>query len=566
MQVGTAAHVIVIGGEQLPAPLLAKWKRELLPQASFVNEYGPTEAVVGCTIWTLSDEAGLAALEDKAAAPIGLPIGNTQVYVLDSHLQPAPEGVTGEIYIGGAGVARGYVNLPELTEERFVADPFSDNRRLYKTGDVGRWTTTGELEYLGRNDSQVKLRGYRIELGEIEQQLASIEGVKAAVVVAREDQPGQKRLVAYITTDEPELLPTLRTALQSRLPEYMVPSAFVLLDELPLTPNGKVDRKALPAPEAEAQTTQYVAPRNAIERSISDVWQEVLRRERVGIDDNFFSLGGDSILSIRVVAMLRDRGVSIEVKDIFQHQTVAQLAWHAHDTFADNAPQLEPFALLTDEERNALGDDYEDAYPMSALQAGMVFHTQLENFSGVYHDMVAEQSAGRGTRTPSRRRSPSASSNIPSCARASCSAWSDRCKSSTGPSSCRWRSRTCAASLSLNRTITSPAGSSDTSGTSSTGSAVRSSTSTSSCEQTRASSSSSAFTTPFSTAGAARCSPPSSTTVTSDCSRAGSWTRQRPTGPIATSSRRSSACWPIPRRRNTSRGCSRTLRRSNCRG
>src|SRR6185503_11765403 len=170
------------------------------------------------------------------------------------------------------------------------------------------------------------------ELGEIEHQLASIEGVKAAVVVAREDQPGQKRIIAYVTTEETELVATLQTALQSRLPEYMLPSAFVRLDELPLTPNGKVDRKALPAPEdGQAQATQYVAPRNAVEEAICDVWQQVLRRERVGIEDNFFNLGGDSILSIRVVSMLKARGVSIEVKDIFQHQTVALLALQARE-------------------------------------------------------------------------------------------------------------------------------------------------------------------------------------------------------------------------------------------
>ncbi len=199
VETGQAAHVIVIGGEQLGAALLTKWKGEMLPHATFVNEYGPTEAVVGCTVWTLSDEQGLAGLEDRAAAPIGHPIANTRVYVLDANLRPAPEGVSGEVYIGGAGVARGYVNLPELTEERFVADPFVPSGRLYKTGDVGRWTPAGELEYLGRNDSQVKLRGYRIELGEIEQQLAAVEGVASAVVVAREDEPGQKRLVAYVT-------------------------------------------------------------------------------------------------------------------------------------------------------------------------------------------------------------------------------------------------------------------------------------------------------------------------------------------------------------------------------
>ncbi len=401
-QMAQGAHVVVVGGEQLGAALLERWKRELLPASTFVNEYGPTEAVVGCTTWTLSDEDGLAELEGKAAAPIGHPIGNTQVYVLDAHLRPAPEGVAGEVYIGGAGVARGYVNLPELTEERFIADPFTQGGRLYKTGDVGRWSASGELEYLGRNDSQVKLRGYRIELGEIEQQLAAVEGVGSAVVVAREDEPGQKRLVAYVVPGGyaggeerealgPALLSACREALAERLPEYMVPAAFVLMDELPLTPNGKVDRKALPAPDAvQAEAVEYVAPRNAVEAAICEVWQEALNREQVGIEDNFFSLGGDSILSIRIVAMLRERGVSLDVKDIFQHQTVALLAAQAREGAEDEEPKLEPFALLTDEELSALADDYEDAYPMSALQAGLVFHTQLEQFSGIYHDIVAE--------------------------------------------------------------------------------------------------------------------------------------------------------------------------------
>ncbi len=398
-EVGGAAHVIVVGGEQLGAPLLERWKRELLPHSTFVNEYGPTEAVVGCTVWTLSDEQGLSELEGKAAVPIGLPIGNTRVYVLDANLRPSPEGVSGEVYIGGAGVARGYVNLPELTRERFVADPFVAGGRLYRTGDVGRWSAGGVLEYLGRNDSQVKLRGYRIELGEVEAALAGVEGVKAAVVLAREDEPGQKRLVAYVVPEEgagrgegeAELIATLRRTLQTRLPEYMTPSAFVLLDELPLTANGKVNRKALPAPDAEnTQAAQYVAPRTPVEAAICEVWQEALNLERVGVEDNFFSLGGDSILSIRVIAMLRERGVSVEIKDIFQHQTVALLAEQAREGGADEESKLGPFALLTDEERGALGDDYEDAYPMSALQAGMVFHTQLEGFGGIYHDMVSD--------------------------------------------------------------------------------------------------------------------------------------------------------------------------------
>ncbi|HLM55885.1 MAG TPA: amino acid adenylation domain-containing protein, partial [Pyrinomonadaceae bacterium] len=406
-QGGGAGHVIVVGGEQLGAALLAKWKRELLPAATFVNEYGPTEAVVGCSVWTLSDEDGLAALEGKAAAPIGLPIANTRLYVLGEGGRLQPRGSVGELYIGGAGVARGYLNRPGLSGERFLPDPFggSEGGRLYRTGDLVRWLDGGGLAFVGRGDDQVKVRGYRVELGEIEQHLAGVAGVAAAAVAAREDVPGQKRLVAYVVPGgyaeaeaaerealRPSLISGCREALAERLPEYMVPSAFVIMEALPLTPNGKVDRRALPAPDAgQAQGAQYVAPRDAVERAICEVWEEALNRERVGVEDNFFSLGGDSIISIRIVSMLSERGLSLDVRDIFRHQTVALLALQARDASpATEGPRLEPFALLTDEERASLAGDYEDAYPMSALQAGMVFHTQLEGFSGVYHDIVAE--------------------------------------------------------------------------------------------------------------------------------------------------------------------------------
>jgi len=294
------------------------------------------------SVWELPGEKAekaLQQLEGQAAAPIGKPIGNTELYVVGESGQLQPRNGIGELYIGGAGVARGYVNQEELTRERFVADRFSGKAggRLYRTGDLVRWLGDGELQFVGRRDQQVKIRGYRIELGEIERVLEEVEGVKAAVVVAREDGAGQKRLVGYVVAAEEKTgtvvdASSLRRYLQAKLPECMVPSAFVLLDELPLTTNGKVDRKALPAPEDEAGAGEaaYVAPRNEIEQAMCEVWQEVLKRERVGIEENFFSLGGDSILSIRVVSMLKARSIGLNIKDIFQYHTIEQLALRAN--------------------------------------------------------------------------------------------------------------------------------------------------------------------------------------------------------------------------------------------
>jgi amino acid adenylation domain-containing protein len=330
---GTAAHRIVVGGEQLAASTVRRWKGELLPQAVFINEYGPTETVVGCSVWTLVNEAQLTALTDAVAAPIGRAIGNTQLFVLGPGGQLQPTGSVGELYIGGDGVTRGYLNQPALTQERFIANPFGAGR-LYKTGDLVRYVGEGELEFIGRIDDQVKIRGFRIELGEIEGQLRQRVDVREAVVMAREDEPGQKRLVAYVVpaewvADEAERATqanAYREGLSTALPDYMVPAIFVVLEALPLTPNGKVDKRALPAPDGHEGEAVYVAPRNAVEEALCTVWAEVLKRERVGVQDNFFSLGGDSILSIRIVSLLKQRGLAIDIKDLFQHQTVAQLA------------------------------------------------------------------------------------------------------------------------------------------------------------------------------------------------------------------------------------------------
>jgi amino acid adenylation domain-containing protein len=318
----------VIGGEALAPATVELW-RSLWPQTRLINEYGPTETVVGCCVYEVPRDWMTAR-----AVPIGRPIANTQMYILDRDLRPVPLGVMGEIYIGGAGVARGYLNRPELTAERFIKDPFSSDPqgRMYKTGDLGRWRADGNIEYLGRNDHQVKIRGFRIELGEIETQLLRHEQIQEAVVIAREDVSGEKRLVAYVVageaagTSEAVSVERLREYLKSVLPDYMVPSAFVLLESLPLTANGKLDRKALPAPAGESFGQRgYEAPQGELESTLAQLWQELLRLERVGRHDNFFELGGHSLLAVESVHRLRHLGINVHLEQLFKSPTVASL-------------------------------------------------------------------------------------------------------------------------------------------------------------------------------------------------------------------------------------------------
>jgi len=333
---GEAAHCIVVGGEQLSLAILRRWKGELLPAATFVNEYGPTETTVGCSVWRLSDAAVLDTL-DGVAAPIGRPIGNTQLYVLGEGMQLQPIGSVGELYIGGKGVARGYLGRATLTEERFVIDRLTGEpgARLYRTGDLVRYRADGELEFLGRGDEQVKLRGFRIELGEIEQQLSGLADVQAAAVALREDAPGEKRLVAYVVPtqvprdreQEIALLTACRAGLAQRLPDYMVPSAYVVLTALPLTVNGKVNRKALPAPDLTQSETMYVAPRTATEQVIADIWVDVLKVGQVSVFDDFFRLGGHSLLAVQMVSQLRNRAaIEMELRHLFSYPTLGALA------------------------------------------------------------------------------------------------------------------------------------------------------------------------------------------------------------------------------------------------
>ena len=301
------------------------WVRKVLNQSApnqLIHFYGPTEGTTFSS-WYMVDNLPETAIN----LPIGRPISNTQIYILDYHLQPVPIGVTGELHIGGDGLARGYLNNPELTAEKFINNPFGDGR-LYKTGDLGRYLPDGNIEYIGRIDNQVKIRGFRIELGEIEAVLNSRPQIQQAVVIAREDNPGEKRLVAYVVVKEETIdVNQLRTHIKEKLPDYMVPSAFVCLETFPLTPNGKIDRKALPAVDGEIfRIEKYIAPRTNIELILTIIWQEVLRKEEVSVYDNFFAIGGDSILSIQIVSRAQNQGIQITPKQIFQNPTITELA------------------------------------------------------------------------------------------------------------------------------------------------------------------------------------------------------------------------------------------------
>ena len=291
------------------------------------NHYGPTEN----TVVTTAARVGAAAARRDAPPPIGRPISNTQVYLLDAHMWPVPVGAAGELCVGGDGLARGYLGRAGLTAEAFVPNPFSaePGARLYRTGDLARYSPDGQIEFLGRADHQVKLRGFRVEVGEVEAVLAQHEAVGEAVVLAREDVPGQRRLVAYVVpARESVAVAELREHLKEKLPEYMVPSAFVMLDVLPLTRNGKIDRRGLPPPDPDERAARraYVAPRNAAERQLAEIWQQSLGVPRVGVHDNFFDLGGDSILSIQIIARANRAGLRLAPKQLFQHQTIAELA------------------------------------------------------------------------------------------------------------------------------------------------------------------------------------------------------------------------------------------------
>ncbi|MCF5216483.1 syringopeptin non-ribosomal peptide synthetase SypC, partial [Pseudomonas syringae] len=387
-----SVHTVNVAGEALKRSLVEDLFERTGVQR-LCNLYGPSETTTYSS-WVAMDR------EDGFAAHIGKPVGNTQFYLLDEQQQPVPLGVAGEIYIGGAGVARGYLNRDDLTAERFVKDPFSSQpaARMYRTGDLGRNLPDGNIEYLGRNDDQVKIRGFRIELGEIDARLAKHPAIHEAVVTAREDVPGDKRLVAYYTLAFGHTsadIDSLRSWLQEQLPAYMIPVAYVLLDALPLTPNGKLDRKALPAPEADALISRgYEAPQGETETQIAAIWQDLLGVAQVGRHDNFFELGGHSLLAVSLIGRMRQSGLSSDVRVLFGQPTLAALAAAVGggteivvpanlitEHCEHITPDLLPLADLTQAQIDQVVAsvpggvaNVQDIYPLSPLQEGILYH------------------------------------------------------------------------------------------------------------------------------------------------------------------------------------------------
>ena len=356
---------LITGGSASSVELVEAWKDHV----KYFNAYGPTEASIVTALWSSTEEGtGLKSV------PIGRPIQNHQIYILDGNGDAAPIGMVGELCIGGVGLARGYLNRPELTAEKFVSNRFAPGERMYRTGDLGRWLPDGNIEYLGRLDDQVKIRGYRIEIGEVESALLSVGDVKEATVVAHQDEKGEKTLCAYFVANQSYSVSEIKGVLSEKLPQFMIPSYFVQLEQMPITANGKIDRKALPVPDGKLQTgTEYVAPRNTMEATLTEIWQEVLGLKQIGVKDNFFDLGGNSLKAMNLVANL-SKGINVNtmLRDVFSYPTIEQMAF---------------FILEKEQELYipipvAAKRDY---YPLSSAQKRMYILSQMEGNDVAYN-------------------------------------------------------------------------------------------------------------------------------------------------------------------------------------
>lgn len=360
----------IVGGENLPTQLAKRIYENFGQNVKIFNEYGPTETVVGCMIYLYDPKKTI-----QESVPIGVPADNVQLYLLDSSMQPIPVGSIGEMYIAGDGVAKGYFNRPELTEEKFIDNPFRPGTKMYRTGDLAKWLPDGNMEYLGRIDHQVKIRGHRIEMGEIEARLTQHEWIKEAVVIAEKDDSGQNVLYAYIVSEQELTVSELREHLGSTLPSYMIPSFFVRLEEIPLTANGKVERKKLPKPDGAVVTgTAYVAPQNETETKLAEIWQQALGVSRVGVHDHFFDLGGHSLKAMTVIFQVsKALEVDLPVKALFENPTVSQLAAFISKSGKSKFTAIQPVEV-------------KEFYPVSSAQKRMYILQQFEG-SGISYNI-----------------------------------------------------------------------------------------------------------------------------------------------------------------------------------
>ncbi|MGH7869753.1 MAG: AMP-binding protein, partial [Candidatus Dormibacteraceae bacterium] len=391
-QLELALRYVICAGEALELQSLRPWfNRHGDEKPTVVNMYGITETTVHSSYRVIR----ASDLSRGRGSLIGVPIPDLHLHLVDENLKPVPPGVPGEICVGGAGVARGYLNRPELTCQRFLPDLFSQEPggRIYRSGDLAQINGEGELEYLGRMDHQVKIRGFRVELGEIESALNRHPRLRESVVVALTTEEGAKRLVAYVVAiDQPPTVTELRAYLGQKVPDYMIPAMFMFLPSLPLTTNGKVDRRALPSPDGARPelSAGYVEPRTETERVLSTIWSGVLKVDQVGVNDNYFDLGGDSIRSIQILSRARESGIHFGLEDILRTPTVAGLAQLVGKrTPAPEAAPTTAFSLISSEDHAQLPPEVEDAYPLSRLQMGMFFYNELDPLSAIYHDVFS---------------------------------------------------------------------------------------------------------------------------------------------------------------------------------